>query len=95
MSGEVILPVGCLVHGGGTAEGDTPTWVCDKVVAGRFKQQPWDPEQSKPQRESGETVWTKEEPSGLRPSPEAPGSLTIRNKWQGPPTAQETQILPY
>lgn len=44
VSGEVILPVRCLVHGGGTAEGDTPTWACDKVVAGRFKQQPWDPE---------------------------------------------------
>ena len=46
-------------------------------------------------RESGETVWTKEEPGGLRPSAEGPGSLTIGNKWQGPPTAQETQILPY
>ena len=82
MLGEVIQPVCCLSHRGG-AEGDTPTQTCDNAVAGRFKQQSCDPEQSKPQRESGETVQTNKEPSGLRPSSEGPGVTDHREQVAG------------
>ena len=82
MLGEVIQPVCCLSHRGG-AEGDTPTQTCGKAVAGRFKQQSCDPEQSKPQRESGETVQTNKEPSGLRPSSEGPGVTDHREQVAG------------